>query len=208
MKILKFRKIIFTNLFLFNLFNFSNPVFSSSINKNFYRLDSLNKNNTNLSVLKKTSSDRKIEDNFELAKKIALKENLNQKFQLEIQSDKQFQQESVLYAEGNVTANYKGNTLKADILVYDKSKGIVEAEGNVFFVLGDQVFRAEKINFDFKNNQGSFTKVKGLIKTKNLLENLDFTSYDSDNVPTVVQKIKKARVLNCLLYTSPSPRDS
>ena len=34
------------------------------------------------------------------------------------------------------------------------------------------------------------------IKTKNLLENLDFTSYDSDNVPKVVQKIKKVKVLN------------
>ena len=64
----------------------------------------------------------------------------------------------------------------------------MEAEGDVFLVLGDQVFRAEKINFDFKNNQGSFTKVKGLIKTKNLLENLDFTSYDSDNVPKLFKR--------------------
>jgi len=146
LKILKFRKIIFTNLFLFNLFNFTYPVLPSSIYRNFFRVDSFNKNNANLSVLKKTSSGGKIEDNFELTKEIALKGNLNQKFQLEIQSDKQFQEESVLYAEGNVIANYKGNTLKADFLVYDKSKGIVEAEGDVLLVLGDQVFRAEKIN--------------------------------------------------------------
>ena len=126
----------------------------------------------------------------------ALERNLNKESQLNIQSDKQYQLDSVFYAEGNVIANYKGNTFKADSLVYDKLKGIVEAEGDVFLALGDQVFRAEKINFDFKNNQGSFTKVKGLIKTKNLLENLDFTSYDSNNVPKVVQKIKKARVLN------------
>ena len=165
MKILKFRKLIFTNLFLFNLFNFSNPAFSSSFYRNFFRVDDLNKSHAKLSVLKKTLSDRKIEDNFELTKGIALNGILNQNFQLEIQSDKQFQQESVLYAEGNVSANYKGNTLKADFLVYDKSKGIVEAEGDVLLVLGDQVFRAEKINFDFKNNQCSFTKVKGLIKT-------------------------------------------
>ena len=160
MKILKFRKIIFANLFLFNFFNFSYPVFSSSIYRNILRVDGFYKNTANLSVLKKTSSDRKIEDNFELTKEIALNGNLNQKFQLEIQSEKQFQQESVLYAEGNVIANYKGNTLKADFLVYDKSKGIVEAEGDVFLVLGDQVFRAEKISFDFKNNQGSFIKEK------------------------------------------------
>ena len=33
-----------------------------------------------------------------------------------------------------------------------------EAEGNVILVLGDQIFRAEKINFDFQNKQGSFIK--------------------------------------------------
>ena len=190
MKILKFRKLIFANLFIFNLFNLSYPVYTSSLNKSFFRVDGLNKNNPKPFVLKKTYSGRKIDESI---KEIALNRNLNQKFQLEIQSDKQFQQESVLYAEGNVIANYKGNSLKADFLVYDKSKGIVEAEGDVFLVLGDQVFRAEKINFDFKNNQGSFTKVKGLIKTKNLLENLDFTSYDSDKVPKVVLKMKKER---------------
>ena len=34
--------------------------------------------------------------------------------------------------------NNKGNILKADAIVYDKSKGLVEAEGNVVLVLGDQ----------------------------------------------------------------------
>ena len=115
MNILKFRKLIFTNLFLFNLFHFSNPVFTSSFYRNFFRVDDLNKNHAKLSVLKKTFSDRKIEDNFELTKEIALKGNLNQKFQLEIQSDKQFQRESVLYAEGDV-----------------------------FLVLGDQVFKSRE----------------------------------------------------------------
>ncbi|MDA9692003.1 DUF3769 domain-containing protein [Prochlorococcus sp. AH-736-N03] len=193
---MKFRKLIFTNLFLLNLFSFSYPGFTSSFYRNFFRVDDLNKNHTKLSVLKKTFSDSKIEENFELTKEIALKGILNQNSQLEIESDKQFQQESVLYAEGNVIANYKGNTLKADFLVYDKSKGIVEAEGDVLLVLGDQVFRAEKINFDFRNNKGSFTKVKGLIKTKNLLENLNLTSKDSDRNSLVIQKIKKVKALH------------
>ena len=196
MQILKFRKLIFTNLFLFNIFNFSSPVFTSSFYKNFFQVDVLNKNHSKSSFLKKNSLDRNIENIFEPTNEIAFKGNLNQNFQLEIQSDKQFQQESVLYAEGNVIANYKGNTLKADTLVYDKSKGIVEAEGDVFLALGDQIFRAEKINFDFKNNQGSFTKVKGLIKTKNLLENLNLTSKDSDRNSLVIQKIKKVKALH------------
>jgi len=193
----KIRKFIFTNLFLFNLINFLYPLQSSVLYGKSKEGDNLTKSYfSKFSVLKQFSEHEKFKDFLEVTKEIALERNLNKESQLNIQSDKQYQQDSVLYAEGNVIANYKGNTLKADFLVYDKSKEIVEAEGDVFLALGDQVFRAEKINFDFKNNQGSFTKVKGLIKTKNLLENLDFTSYDSDNVPTVVQKIKKARVLN------------
>ena len=144
----------------------------------------------------------------EVSKEIALEGNPNKEFQLNIQSDKQYQQDSVLYAEGDVIANYKGNTLKADFLIYDKSKGIVEAEGDVFLALGDQVFRAEKINFDFKNNQGSFTKVKGLIKTKNLLENLNLSIDDSDRNSLNIQKIKKVKALytpngvnNWIFYT-------
>ena len=197
MNFFKVRKFIFTNLFLFNLINFSYPVYSIDLFKKSFEIDNFNKSYlSKFSALKKFSVSRKPKDFLEIKKEIALEGNINKEFQLDIQSDKQYQQDSVLYAEGNVIASYKGNILKADVIVYDKSKGLVEAEGNVIFVFGDQIFSAEKVNYDFKNNQGSFIKVKGLIKTKNLLENLDFTSYDSDTAPKVVQKINKVRVLN------------
>tara|TARA_B100000886_G_scaffold339202_1_gene303955 strand:- start:966 stop:2948 length:1983 start_codon:yes stop_codon:yes gene_type:complete len=197
LSIFEFRKLIFTNLFLFHLTNFSFPVESSSTYKHFLKTESLNLNYlANSSSQGKSSRDKKIDDNLDLTKKLVSDGNSNQKFQLEIKSEKQYQQDSVLFAEGNVIASYKGNTLKADALVYDKSKEIVKAEGNVILVLGDQIFSADKINFDFKNKQGSFIKVNGLIKTKNLLENLDFTSYDSDRLSSIVQKIKKISVLH------------
>ena len=107
MKILKFRKLIFTNLFLLNLFNFSYPGFTSSFDKNLFRVDGLNKNNAKLSFQKKTSSDRKIEDNFELTNEIALNGNLNQKFQLEIQSDKQFQQDYGDFISSKISISLK-----------------------------------------------------------------------------------------------------
>ncbi len=191
MNIFKVRKFIFTNLFLFNLINFSYQVQSSVLDKKYTKIDDLiNFNFSNF------STDKKYNHITEVTNEIASEVKFNPKFQLEIQSEKQYQQNSILYAEGNVIVIYRGNTLKADVLVYDKIKGVVEAEGNVVFVLGDQLFSADKINFDFKNNQGSFFKVKGLIKTKNLLKNLDFTSYDSDKISKVVQKIKKVRVLH------------
>ena len=169
MNTFKIRKFIFTNLFLFNLINFLYPVQPSVLYGKSKEGDNLSKSYfSEFSVLKQFSEHEKSKDFLEVTKEIALERNFNKESQLNIQSDKQYQEDSVFYAEGNVIANYKGNTLKADFLVYDKSKEIVEAEGDVFLGLGDQVFRAEKINFDFKNNQGSFTKVKGLIKTKNL----------------------------------------
>ena len=42
------------------------------------------------------------------------------KKELEIQSDDQYQENNVLYAEGNVLAIFKGNSLNADNLIYDK----------------------------------------------------------------------------------------
>jgi hypothetical protein len=191
LNIFKVRKFIFTNLFLFNLINFSYQVQPSVLNKKFTKIDNLI--NFNLS---NSSKNTKYNHIFEVTNEIASEVKFNQKIQLEIQSEKQYQQDSILYAEGNVIVIYRGNTLRADVLVYDKIKGVVKAEGNVVFVLGDQLFSADKINFDFKNNQGSFFKVKGLIKTTNLLKNLDFTSYDSDKISKVVQKIKKLRVLH------------
>ena len=125
MSIFEFRKFIFTNLFLFNLINFSCPVVSSPSYKYSPEVKNLKKPYfANFLSQGETTYDKTINDNLEFTKKKLSDGNLNKKFQLEIQSDKQYQQDSVLYAEGNVITNYKGNTLKADVLVYDKSKGI------------------------------------------------------------------------------------
>ena len=210
MNFFKFRKFIFTNLFIFNLINFLYPSLSFSAYRKSIEVDGPKYTKlTNYSDLEEAPNYIKINNPLESSIEIASDVNFNPKFKLEIQSDKQYQQDSVLYAEGNVLANYKGNTLKADVLVYDKSKGVVEAKGNIILILGDQIFSADKINFDFKNNQGSFIKVKGLIKTKSLLENLDITSNDSERFSSVIQKIKKANVLytpdgvnNWIFYTN------
>ena len=157
MNIFKIRKFILTNLFLFNLINFSYPLQSSFLYRRSIELDNSDQYNlSDFPVLKNLSVDIKNKNFLEPSNDLASEAIFNQKFQLEIQSDKQHQQESILYAQGNVIANYRGNTLKADVLVYDKLRGVVEAEGNVILILGDQIFSAEKINhnkfrlFDFR----------------------------------------------------------
>ena len=111
MNIFKVRKFILSNLFLFNLINFSYQVQSSVLHKKYTEIDNLI--NFNLSNFSKEKKDNHI---FEVTHEIASEVKFNQKFQLEIQSEKQYQQDSILYAEGNVIVIYRGNTLKADAL--------------------------------------------------------------------------------------------
>ena len=109
MNTFKIRKFIFTNLFLFNLINFSYPVQTSFLYGKSKESDNLSKSYfSKYSVLKQFSEHKKFRDLLEVTKEIALQGNLKKEFQLNIQSDKQYQQDSVLYAEGDVIANYKG----------------------------------------------------------------------------------------------------
>ena len=127
---------------------------------------------------------------------LALNQNSDQSRNLEIKSDKQFQEQNVIYAEGNVLVTFKGNILKADKLVYDKLKETVNASGNIKLILENQIFSLEKLNYNFKTQKGSFLNVKGLIQTKNLIDNLDFTTNEFQEIYSNLQKIKKNKVLH------------
>ena len=106
MNIFKVRKFIFTNLFLFNLVNFSYPVYSIDFLKKSFEIDNFNKSHfSEFSALRNFSDYTKLKDYLEFKKKLALEGNIKKEFQLDIQSDKQYQQDSVLYAEGNVLAS-------------------------------------------------------------------------------------------------------
>ena len=119
-----------------------------------------------------------------------------QKKQLEIQSDKQFQENNIIYAKGNVIVTFRGNVLKADSFIYDQLNETIQAEGDIKLTLGDQIFNAEKIEYDFKEKKGFFSKVKGLVKTKNLSKNLDLNSYESNEIASVVKLINQKKVLH------------
>ena len=138
----------------------------------------------------------------------ALNESLDQSRNLEIQSDKQYQENNVIYAEGNVLVTFKGNILEADELVYDKLNETVNANGNIKLILENQIFNLDELNYDFKNQKGYFLNVKAAIKTKNLLDNLDLSSSQFKEVPSSLQEIKKKKVLytpdginNWIFYT-------
>ena len=127
--------------------------------------------------------------------KLAFNENLDQSRNIEIRSDKQIQEDNVIYAEGNVLVTYKGSILKADKLVYDKLNETVNASGNIKLILKNQIFSFEKLNYNFKTQKGSFFNVKGLIQTKNLIEDLELSSDEFKEITSTLRELNKKQVL-------------
>ncbi len=123
--------------------------------------------------------------------------SLDIKNELEIQSDIQSEENNILKAEGNVLVLYRGNILKADILIYDKTQKTIIAKGNISLSIGEQLFKMSRLQYDFNNKKGYLFDVKGLIKTNNIIDDL-FSNFKSSNIENVeiLEEIYKEKVLN------------
>ena len=114
-----------------------------------------------------------------------------------IQSDKQYEINDVIYAEGNVSISYRGKLLKADNLTYDKSNKAISAKGNVILIIGDQVFKVSQLQYSFISKKGYLLDVKGFINTNALIDDLstNFSVSDSNKIESLL-KLEKKEVLN------------
>ncbi len=114
-----------------------------------------------------------------------------------IQSDKQYEKNDVVYAEGNVSVFYKEKLLKADNLIYDKLNKKVTAEGNISLILGDQFFKASDLEYNFISEKGYLLNVSGSINTDTLMEDLssNFRLLDFNKIESLLT-LKKNEVLN------------
>ena len=128
--------------------------------------------------------------------KVALMKNSLDKEEIEIKSQIQYEKNNILHAEGKVLASYKGYILEADNITYDKTNKTVNAKGNVSLVFGEQILTMDSFKYDFNNKKGSLLKVRGLLKTSNLIEDLysNFETSDIKNLE-ILKKIKKEKVL-------------
>ena len=121
----------------------------------------------------------------------------NNKNELDIQSEIQSQKNNTLYAEGNVFVSYEGNFLKADSLIYDKTKKIIIAKGNVSLNIGEQIFKMVSLEYDLINKKGNLIDVSGLIKTETFFDDL-FSNFETSDIDKFefIENIKKQKVLN------------
>ena len=201
------KKVIFTSLLFINCIQ---PIKSSNLkiynNRNIpssqFNTSKLVKNKTsynssNLFFKNKfgnTSKENKILDkNLEISLTYS-----NEKIkELVVESDIQFEENDVIYAEGNASVLYGGKLLRADKIIFDKSTKKITAEGNITLVFGEQLFKMSKLEYNLKDKTGVLLDVKGSINSERLITDISKNFYESD-----IQKLdnllnsKKKEVLN------------
>ena len=114
-----------------------------------------------------------LEENDKILSSRKLEQNEVTSLTLKIFADKQYDYDQNIYlAEGNVKALINGGILRSDLLSYDKSTGILSAEGNIRFRKGGQYFRAKEFKFNLLKKEGSIKDAYGILDVKNVLNDL------------------------------------
>jgi len=89
----------------------------------------------------------------------------------DIESDTQYVQDDIFYAEGNVYLFLPYGIFKADKISYDSKNKIFKAYDNLKFDKGRQYFTADYLEYDLKLYKGRLDNVYGIV---------DFTSIPKD----------------------------
>ena len=114
-----------------------------------------------------------LEENDKRLSSRKLEQNEVKSLTLKIFADKQYDYDQNIYlAEGNVKALINGGILRSDLLSYDKSTGILSAEGNIRFRKGGQYFRAKEFKFNLLKKEGSIKDAYGILDLKNVVNDL------------------------------------
>ena len=97
---------------------------------------------------------------------------------LKVFADKQYDFDQNTYlAEGNVKALLNGWILRSDSLSYEKSTGILSADGDIRFSKGGQYFFGKEFQFNLLKKEGIIRDVYGILDIKNILDDLKIDSY-------------------------------
>ena len=95
-----------------------------------------------------------------LVEKLKLEQKENIFLTLNIFADKQYDYDQDIYlAQGNVKALVNGWILRSDILSYQKSTGILSAEGNIRLSKGGQYFRGKEFKYNLLKKELSLIHI-------------------------------------------------
>ncbi|WP_413389753.1 DUF3769 domain-containing protein [Prochlorococcus marinus] len=106
-----------------------------------------------------------------LIDKLKLEQKENIFLTLNIFADKQYDYDQDIYlAQGNVKALVNGWILRSDILSYQKSTGILSAEGNIRLSKGGQYLRGKEFKYNLLKKEGVIEEAYGILDIKNVLD--------------------------------------
>ena len=109
--------------------------------------------------------------------KLKVKKKENIFLTLKIFADKQYDYDQNIYlAEGNVKVIINNGILRSDLLIYEKSTGILSAKGNIRFRKGGQYFKGRELEFNLLKKEGTILDAYGILDVENVLNDLRIDS--------------------------------
>ncbi len=158
----------------------NNIFLKSKIEKSFNRISFIN--NPQYNILEEDS--RNLLNNILiniLASNTNAQEGNNDGFNYEIESDSQYFDGDVFFAEGNVKLFLKNGILEADKISYDKRNKLFKSYDRISFKKGDQFFKADYFEYDFYQNKGHIKNIYGILDFSTINEDLKLQNYQSVN---------------------------
>ena len=125
---------------------------------------------------------------------------------MEVIADKQFDENGIFNAEGNVIVILKNGELKTDKLIYDSQNKIIRAEGNVIFSKGKQFFEANYLEYNVLLEKGYIDDIYGVIDFEMLKQDLNLDlilskdeicnegNFDLLNLPSEVRLLNSSNI--------------
>ena len=127
-----------------------------------------------------------------LIEKLKLEQKENIFLTLKIFADKQYDYDQDIYlAQGNVKALVNGWILRSDILSYQKSTGILSAEGNIRLSKGGQYFRGKEFKYNLLKKEGVIEDAYGILDIKNVLDDFKIDTISNKIIPEKRSKKKE-----------------
>ena len=96
----------------------------------------------------------------------------SESFAYEIDSDTQYLEDDIFYAEGNVNILLPNGILNADKISYDKTNKIFKAYSNLNVTKGNQFFKADFLEYNFFESKGYIKNIFGILNFETINNDL------------------------------------
>ena len=96
----------------------------------------------------------------------------SESFAYQIDSDTQYLEDDIFYAEGNVNILLPNGILNADKISYDKNSKIFKAYSNLNVTKGNQFFKADFLEYNFIESKGYIKNIFGILNFETINNDL------------------------------------